>query len=106
MNDQHVNDQNMPNDDQHHDARERLPSLTADYLNGTLGLAEIAELESLLTQDPMARQAFLDASLLHAQLAATPVALGYEPIPDGDEGSRSPVAASFQLAESGPSPTR
>lgn len=102
MNDQHVPDQNMPNhdmpkDDQHRDAHERLPSLTADYLNGTLGPAETAELESLLTKDPMARQAFLDASFLHAQLAATPVALGYEPIPDGDEGSRSPVAASFQL---------
>jgi ferric-dicitrate binding protein FerR (iron transport regulator) len=83
MNDQHVHDQNMPNhdmpkDDQHRDDRERLPSLTADYLNGTLDPAETAELESLLTQDPIARQMFLDASLLHAQLAATPVALGYE----------------------------
>ena len=82
----------------------RLPSLTADYLNGTLGPAETAELESLLTQDPMSRQAFLDASLLHAQLAATPVALGYEPTPEGHEGFLSPVAASFQLAESGPEP--
>jgi hypothetical protein len=80
MNDQQVHDQNMPNDDQHRDDHERLPSLTADYLNGTLGPAETAELESLLTQDPMARQAFLDASLLHAQLAATPVAVGYEPV--------------------------
>ena len=109
MNDQHVPDQNMPNDDmqnddQHHDVHERLPSLTADYLNGTLGPAETAELESLLTKDPMARQAFLDASLLHAQLAATPVALGYEPTPEGHEGFLSPVAASFQLAESGPEP--
>ena len=78
MNDRHVHDQNMPNDDQHRDDRERLPSLTADYLNGTLGPAETAELESLLTKDPMARHVFLDASLLHAQLAATPVALGYE----------------------------
>jgi len=104
MNDQHVRDQNMPNDDQHHDDHERLPSLTADYLNGTLGPAETAELESLLTKDPMARQVFLDASLLHAQLAATPVAVGYGPIPDGDEGCLSPVAASFQLAESGPEP--
>ena len=109
MNDQHVPDQNMPNhdmpkDDHHRDAHERFLSLTADYLNGTLGLAETAELESLLTEDPMARQAFLDASLLHAQLAATPVALGYEPIPEGHEGSPSPVAARFQLAESGPEP--
>ena len=109
MNDQHVPDQNMPNDDmqnddQYRDVHERLPSLTADYLNGTLGPAETAELESLLTQDPMARQAFLDASLLHAQLAATPVALGYEPTPEGHEGFLSPVAASFQLAESGPEP--
>ncbi len=80
MNDQHVHDQNMPNDDQHRDDHERLQSLTADYLNGTLGPAETAELESLLTKDPMARQAFLDASLLHAQLAATPVAVGYEPV--------------------------
>ena len=109
MNDQHVPDQNMPNDDmqnddQHHDAHERLPSLTADYLNGTLGPPETAELELLLTQDPMSRQAFLDASLLHAQLATTPVALGYEPTPEGHEGFRSPVAASFQLAESGPKP--
>ncbi|MCX7431695.1 MAG: FecR domain-containing protein [Planctomycetia bacterium] len=109
MNDQHVPDQNMQNDDmqnddQYHDAHERLPSLTADYLNGTLGPAETAELESLLTKDSMARQAFLDASLLHAQLAATPVALGYEPTPEGHEGFLSPVAASFQLAESGPKP--
>jgi hypothetical protein len=109
MNDQHVHDQNMPNhdmpkDDQHRDAYERLPSLTADYLNGTLGPAETAELDSLLTKDPVARQAFLDASLLHAQLAVTPVALGYEPIPEGDEGFLSPVAAGFQRAESGPEP--
>ena len=109
MNDQHVPDQNMPNDDmqnddQHRDVHERLLSLTADYLNGTLGTPETAELELLLTQDPMSRQAFLDASLLHAQLAATPVALGYEPTPEGHEGFRSPVAASFQLAESGPKP--
>ena len=124
MNDQHVHDQNMPNndqhrddqhrddqhrddqhrDDQHRDAHERLPSLTADYLNGTLGPAETAELESLLTKDPMARQVFLDASLLHAQLAATPVALGYEPTHECHEHSLSPVAASFQRAESGPEP--
>ena len=93
MHDQHVHDQNMPNDDmpnddQHRDAHERLLLLTADYLNGTLGAAETAELESLLTQDPIARQAFLDASLLHAQLATTPVALGYErrreAAPEGD----------------------
>jgi ferric-dicitrate binding protein FerR (iron transport regulator) len=114
MNDQHVHDQNMPNDDmqnddQHRDDRERLPSLTADYLNGTLSPAETAELESLLTQDPIARQVFLDASLLHAQLAATPVALGYEPTHEGCRtgsvrrgGFLSPVAASFQRAESGP----
>jgi len=106
MNDQHVHDQNMPNhdmpnDDMHHDAHERLPSLTADYLNGTLGPAETAELESLLTKDPLARQAFLAASYLHAQLAATPVALGYEPTREGHEHSLSPVAASFQLTQSG-----
>jgi hypothetical protein len=111
VNDQHVPDQNMPNhdmpkDDQHRDDRERLPSLTADYLNGSLGPAETAELESLLTKDPMARQAFLDASLLHAQLAATPVALGYEPTHEGHEHFLSPVAAGFQLAESGPEPDR
>ena len=109
MNDQHVPDQNMPNDDmpnedQHHDDRERLTSLTADYLNGTLGPAETVELESLLTKDPLARQAFLDSSLLHAQLAATPVALGYEPTHEGHEGFLSPVAVSFQLAESCPEP--
>ena len=99
-----MNDQNMQNDDQHRDARERLPSLTADYLNGTLSPAETAELESLLTKDPMARRAFLDASLLHAQLAATPVALGYEPTNEGHEHFLSPVAAGFQRAESGPEP--
>ncbi|NQW47338.1 MAG: hypothetical protein HQ464_06170, partial [Planctomycetes bacterium] len=69
MHDQHMHDG---------DARERILSLTDDYLNGTLGPAETAELEALLTEDPVARQAFLDASLLHAQLAATPVALGCE----------------------------
>ena len=88
MHDQHMNDQHIQNDDQHRDTHERLLLLTADYLNGTLGAAETAELESLLTQDPIARQAFLDASLLHAQLATTPVALGYErrreAAPEGD----------------------
>jgi hypothetical protein len=64
--------------DRHDEAHERLLSLTDDYLNGTLASAETAELESLLTTDPAARQEFLDRSLLHAQLAATPVALGYE----------------------------
>jgi hypothetical protein len=78
MHDQHMNDQHTQNDDQHRDAHERLLSLTADYLNGAISPAETAELESLLTQDPIARQVFLDASLLHAQLATTPVALGYE----------------------------
>ena len=73
-----MHDHDMPEDENRTDAYERLLSLTADYLNGTLGPAETAELESLLTKDPMARQAFLDASLLHAQLATTPVALGYE----------------------------
>jgi ferric-dicitrate binding protein FerR (iron transport regulator) len=73
-----MNDQHMPNDGRHRDARERLLSLTADYLNGTLGPEGTAELESLLTKDPITRQAFLDASLLHAQLATTPVAVGYE----------------------------
>ena len=73
-----MNDQNMQNADNHRDGPERLLSLAADYLNGTLGPAETAELESLLTEDPIARQTFLDASLLHAQLATTPVAQGYE----------------------------
>jgi ferric-dicitrate binding protein FerR (iron transport regulator) len=73
-----MNDQHIPHDGRHRDARERLLSLTADYLNGTLGPEETAELESLLTKDPITRQAFLDASLLHAQLATTPVAVGYE----------------------------
>jgi len=64
--------------DQPDDAHDRLLSLTAGYLDGTLGPAETAELESLLAKDPVARRRFLDQSLLHAQLAATPVALGYE----------------------------
>jgi hypothetical protein len=64
--------------DRHDDARERLLSLTAGYLSGTLKPAETAELESLLTESAAARREFLDHSLLHAQLAATPVALGYE----------------------------
>jgi hypothetical protein len=67
-----------PSPNRHDDTRERLLSLTDDYLNGTLTSAETAELELLLTTDPAARQEFLDRSLLHAQLAATPVALGYE----------------------------
>ena len=99
-----MHDHDMPEDENRTDAREQLLSLTADYLNGTLGPAETAELESLLTKDLISRQAFLDASLLHAQLATTPVALGYEPIPEGHEGSLSPVAAGFQRAESGPEP--
>jgi hypothetical protein len=90
-----------PHPDRHDDASERLLSLTEDYLNGTLGPVETAELELLLTTDPAARREFLDRSLFHAQLAATPVALGYE-----RGGSRSSVAASFQLAESGPEPDR
>ncbi len=104
MHDQNMPNDDQPNDDQYRDAHERLLSLTADFLHGTLGPAETAELESLLVTDPIARQAFLDASLLHAQLAATPVALGYEPIPEGHESSPSPVAARFQLAESGSEP--
>ena len=78
-----MHDHDMPEDENRTDARERLLSLTADYLNGTLGPTETAELESLLTKDLISRQAFLDASLLHAQLATTPVALGYEPTREG-----------------------
>jgi hypothetical protein len=109
MNPMNMHDHDMPEDDNRTDGRERLLSLTADYLNGTLGPAETAELESLLADDLIARQVFLDASLLHAQLAATPVALGYERAHDGRRtgsvergGSLPPVAARFQLAESGP----
>jgi hypothetical protein len=83
MNPSNMPAHDMPEDDNRTDARERLLSLTADYLNGTLSSAETAELESLLAEDPVARQAFLDASLLHAQLATTPVALGYEPTREG-----------------------
>ena len=100
-----------PRPDRHDDARERLLSLTADYLIGTLSPTETAELESLLTENPASRQEFLDHALLHAQLAATPVALGYERAHEGHGpgsirrgGSLPPVAASFQRAESGPEP--
>jgi hypothetical protein len=104
MNPMNMHEHDMPDDDNRTDGRERLLSLTADYLNGTLGPAETAELESLLAKDPITRQVFLDASLLHAQLATTPMALGYEPIHEGHEHSLSPVAARFQRAESGPKP--
>lgn len=104
MNSVNMHEHDMPEDDNRTGDRERLPSLTDDYLNGTLGPAETVELESLLAKDPIARQAFLDRSLLHAQLAATPVALGYELTPEGHEYSLSPVAAGFQRADSGPEP--
>ena len=101
-----MRDQHMHDGDNRSDARERILPLTNDYLNGTLGPAETAELEALLTEDPVARQAFLEYSLLHAQLAATPVALGYEQTREGHgtgsvghESSLSPVAARFQRAQ-------
>jgi hypothetical protein len=106
MNSANMHEHDMPEDDHRTDDRERLLSLTADYLNGTLGPAETVELESLLAKDPIARQAFLDRSLLHAQLAATPVALGYELTPTGHEHALSPVAAGFQRADSGPESDR
>jgi len=83
MNSVNMHEHDMPDDDNRTDDRERLLLLTDDYLNGTLGPAETVELESLLATDPIARQAFLDRSLLHAQLAATPAALGYELTPEG-----------------------
>jgi hypothetical protein len=105
MNSVNMHEHDMPDDDNRIDDRERLLLLTDDYLNGTLGPAETLELESLLATDPIARQTFLDRSLLHAQLAATPVALGYEPTHEGHEHSLSPVAASFNLPNPAPSPT-
>lgn len=51
-------------------------SLVADMLHGTASAAAISQLETMLDADPVKRSLYLDRALLHAQLAATPVALG------------------------------
>ncbi len=51
-------------------------SLVADMLHGTASAATASQLESLLAADPGKRSIYLDRAMLHAQLAATPLALG------------------------------
>jgi hypothetical protein len=51
-------------------------SLVADMLHGTASTAAASQLETMLAADPAKRSIYLDRALLHAQLAATPVALG------------------------------
>lgn len=51
-------------------------SLVADMLHGTASAATASQLEALLAADPVKRSIYLDRAIVHAQLAATPVALG------------------------------
>jgi hypothetical protein len=51
-------------------------SLVAEMLNGTASAAEARQLEAILAADPARRAVYIDRALVHAQLAATPVALG------------------------------
>jgi hypothetical protein len=51
-------------------------SLVANMLHGTAAAAEASRLEAMLAADPVRRTIYLDRAILHAQLAATPVALG------------------------------
>lgn len=51
-------------------------SLVADMLHGTASAATASQLETLLAADPLKRSIYLERAMLHAQLAATPLALG------------------------------
>ena len=51
-------------------------SLVADMLHGTASAATASQFEALLAADPVKRSIYLDRVMLHAQLAATPLALG------------------------------
>jgi ferric-dicitrate binding protein FerR (iron transport regulator) len=51
-------------------------NLVAAMLHGTASAAAASQLEALLAADPVKRSIYLDRAMLHAQLAATPVALG------------------------------
>lgn len=51
-------------------------SLVADMLHGTASAATASQLETLLAADPVKRSIYLERAMLHAQLAATPLALG------------------------------
>ncbi len=50
--------------------------LMADVLHGTASAAEVDRLEIMLREQPELRSRYLDQALLHAQLAATPLAAG------------------------------
>jgi len=55
---------------------EDIDSLMADVLHGTASASEVGRLEAMLVADATLRTRYLDQALLHAQLAATPVAAG------------------------------
>lgn len=51
-------------------------SLVADLLHGTASAVAASQLEAILAADAIKRSLYLDRAMLHAQLAATPLALG------------------------------
>jgi ferric-dicitrate binding protein FerR (iron transport regulator) len=53
-----------------------IESLMAAMLHGTASAADAQRLEAILAAEPARRAAYLDRAILHAQLAATPLALG------------------------------
>lgn len=55
---------------------EDIDNLMADVLHGTASASEVGRLEAMLVADATLRARYLDQALLHAQLAATPVAAG------------------------------
>lgn len=55
---------------------EDIDSLMADVLHGTASASEVGRLEAMLVADATLRARYLDQALLHAQLAATPLAAG------------------------------
>jgi hypothetical protein len=53
-----------------------IESLMAAMLHGTASAADARRLEAILAAEPARRAVYLDRAILHAQLAATPLALG------------------------------
>jgi hypothetical protein len=53
-----------------------IESLMAAMLHGTVSAADARRLEAILAAEPARRAVYLDRAILHAQLAATPLALG------------------------------
>jgi len=76
-------------------APDTVDGLIADVLHGTASAAEVSRLEIMLREQPELRSRYLDQALLHAQLAATPLAAGMS------SGSR-PISPELGHAETIP----